>query len=95
MSDADTWALIPHGVLAKGRKIHRQFALIPSPPQDQPHKRYLLAGPLLDMQYATFKKLEALNRLLELRVAERKIRAEGEEARRQTLWAMATKRLPM
>ena len=67
-----------------------------SPPVDQPSKRYLLDGPPPDISYDTFKKVEALNGLLALRMAEHKItEAEREEVRRQTMWAEAARRLPM
>jgi len=48
------------------------------------------------MEYATFKKMQGLNELLALRMAEHKItEAEREEVRRQTMWAEAARRLPM
>ena len=96
-SGTDTWALIPHGVsVGPTRRVTTGYILIPSPPVDQPSKRYLLAGPPLDMEYATFKKMQGLNELLALRMAEHKItEAEREEVRRQTMWAEAARRLPM
>jgi len=96
-SGTSTWALIPHGVsVGPTRRVTQGYILIPSPPADQPNKRYLLDGPTLDMSYATFKKMEALNGLLALRMAEHKItEAEREEVRKQTMWAEAARRLPM
>lgn len=81
--------MIPHGVMAVGRKIHRQFALVPSPPVDYPSKRYLLAGPPPNLDWPTWKNLQALNGVMALRMVER------EEVRRARRWAEAARRLPL
>ena len=97
MSGAEVWAFIPRGVsVGPTRRVTTEYILVPSPPVDQPSKRYLLDGPSTDMSLDTFKKVEALNELLALRMAEHK-RAEValEEVRRRTMWAEAARRLPM
>lgn len=96
-SGTETWALIPHGVsVGPTRRVTTGYLLLPSPPADQPSKRYLLDGPPLDMSYATFKTMQGLNQVLAMAMAEHKItEAEREEVRRQTMWAEAARRLPM
>lgn len=87
---------MPSGVTARGSVVQRQYALVPSPPEDLPTKRYLLYGPNQNLDYATFKKVEALNGVLILRMAERKLIEQArEEVRQKTMWAEAARRLPL
>ena len=94
--ETETLWMKPDGVYTEGRKVKVRYAFIPSPPQDQPSKRYLLDGPPLDMDLATFKRMEALNAVLRLRSLEHASQKEYALKSLQERWVSeAARRLPM